>query len=357
MLRRVLIAYTSWPPIIEYLKAAFARRGIEVKALYADENTWFDLFVIRRLNKLAHNFRIIPKSKNFFEDHPLSHINFRSARLRDAISTYNPDLVFHIRGLGFRPWAFDGARVKFAWWVEADERVAEALSEVPWFDRFFFINSSSVHAAQRAGFGHTSYLPHAVDATVFRPLEGVRKDLDFCFVGRWLEKRQRFIEAALDVSENGAVYGPRWYRETFRDRRFRRIVKGRRIAGEALVRLYNRTKIVLNITTWGADGGSGRSGMTMRLFEVPATGSFLLTDHSAEMNLALTPGLHVETFSDLEDFRKKMLFYLNNAPARERIAAQGMPHVRAHHSYDCMVDSILASYEQVSARIGQNIVA
>jgi hypothetical protein len=135
-------------------------------------------------------------------------MNYRSTRLREAIRAQDPDLVFQIRGLGFRRWAFEGARRKFAWWVESDERVQEALSEASWFEHFFFINSSSVEAARRAGFRHTSYLPHAVDPTVFRPLEGVAKDLDFCFVGLWSEKRQRFLEAALEVSEKGAVYGP-----------------------------------------------------------------------------------------------------------------------------------------------------
>jgi spore maturation protein CgeB len=345
MLRRVLIAYTSRPPIIQYLSAAFARRGIEVRAVFADENTWFDRLVIHHLNKLAHNFRIIPKSKNFFEDRPASHMNFRSARLRDAIAAYDPDLVFHIRGLGFRDWAFDGARRKFAWWVESDERLKEALGEVPWFDHYFFINSASVAAAQRAGYAHASYLPHAVDASVFRPLPKVVKDIDFAFVGLWSERREQFLDAALEVSQNGALYGPKWFMKTFHDRRFRRILKGSYIADEPLVRLYNRAKVVLNITSWGAGGGAARSGLTMRLFEVPATGSFLLTDPSAELGLSLKAGVHVDTFSDVESFKKKLRFYLDYATERQKIAVQGLQHVRAHHSYDCMVDSILAACE------------
>jgi len=347
MLRRVLIAYTSRPPIIDYLTAAFARRGIEVRAVFADDNTWFDRLVIHHLNKLAHNFRLIPKSHHFFEDRPASHMNFRSARLRDAIAAYNPDLVFHIRGLGFRAWAFDGARRKFAWWVESDERVDEALREVPWFDRYFFINSTNVEAAHRAGHAHASYLPHAVDASVFRPLPGVAKDIDFAFVGLWSERRQQFIEAALEVSRNGALYGPKWYRKTFPDRRFRRIFRGRYIDGAPLVRLYNRAKVVLNITSWGANGGASRSGMTMRTFEAPATGSLLLTDHSAELSLAVTPGSHVDTFSDLGDFKMKLRYYLDHAPERQWIAVHGMQHVRVHHTYDAMVDSILAAYEDL----------
>jgi hypothetical protein len=334
----VLIAYTSRPPTIEYLKAAFARRGIEARGLHADDNTWFDRFVIRRVNKLAHNLRIIPKSRNLFEDHPWSHMNYRSSRLHSAIADYDPDLVFLIRGLGFRSWAMQGARTKLGWWVEADERVDEALKEVPWFDGYFFINSSSVEAARRTGHPHIHYLPHAVDPAVFRQLSGVPRDIDFSFVGLWSKKRQHFLETALDVSANGAVYGPKWYAKTFKDARFRRIVKGRYIGGEPLVRLYNRTKVVINVTNWGA--AAGRSGMTMRAFEVPATGTLLLTDHSIEIARAVTPGEHVETFTDLEDFQRKLHLYLSNEAARERIAAQGMAPGRAHCTYDAMADQI-----------------
>jgi spore maturation protein CgeB len=188
-----------------------------------------------------------------------------------------------------------------------------------------------------------------VDPSAFRPLIDVPKDLDFCFVGSWSTKRQRFIDAALDVSGNSAVYGPKWFRKTFKDRRFRRAVKGRYIGGEALVRLYNRSRIVINVTEWGANAGASRSGMTMRLFEVPATGSFLLTDDSAETSLAVTPGRHVETFSDIEDFKSKLRFYLDNAEARGRIAAQGLQHVRANHTYDRMADTLIAAYDELTA--------
>jgi glycosyltransferase involved in cell wall biosynthesis len=346
-LRRVLIAYTSRPPIIEYLKSAFARRGVEARGLHADENTWFDRWVIHRANKLAHNFRIVPKSRNLFEDHPLSHMNYRSRRLREAIAAWDPDLVFLIRGLGFRKWALEDARTKFGWWVEADERVNEALSEAPWYDRYFFINSASVEAARAAGYDHAAYMPHAVDPAVFRPLPGVEKDLDFCFVGLWSRKRQQYIEAALEVTGNGAVYGPKWFAKTFRDRRLIRIVKGRHIAGEPLVRLYNRAKVVINVTEWGAGGGARRSGMTMRLFEVPATRTLLLTDSSADIELAIQPGEHVATFADIDEFKRKLRFFLKDSQARERIAEQGFQHVRANCTYDAMAEKLIAAYDEV----------
>jgi spore maturation protein CgeB len=347
MLRRVLIAYTSRPPIIEYLKAAFARRGVDVKGVFADQNTWFDRFVIHWVNKLAHNFRLLPKSRNLFENHPAAHINYRSARLRSAIAAWDPDLVFVIRGLGYRAWAAERARTRFGWWVEADERIGEALGDVAQFDRFFFINSSSVEAARQAGYIHCAYMAHAVDPAVFRPLPGVPKSLDFAFVGLWSPKRQQYLDAALDVSGNGAVYGPKWRRKTYKNARLRRIVKGRYIDGEPLVLLYNSAKIVINVTEWGAACGTRRSGMTMRLFEVPACGTLLLTDRSAEIDAAVTPGEHVATFADVEEFRAKLAYYLENEQERSRIAANGMAHVRAEHTYDRMADSLIGAYQEV----------
>lgn len=346
----MLVAYTSRPPVIEYLRSAFARRGIEVRGLHADQNTAFDRLVIHRANKLAHNLRLIPKSRNLFEDHPLAHMNYRSRRLREAIAGWQPDLVLLIRGLGFRRWALDGARARFGWWVEADERVAEALGEASWYDRYFFINSASVEAARAAGYEHAAYLPHAVDPAVFRPLPGVPKDLDFCFVGLWSRKRQQYIEAALDVTPAGAVYGPKWLRKTFRQGRLRRIVKGRYIGGHELVRLYNRAKVVINVTEWGAQAGAKRSGTTMRVFEVPATGSLLLTDGSTDLSLSLAPGEHLATFDGLDDFRSKLAFYLGNDEARERVARQGLRHVREHCTYDRTAERILTAYEALRAR-------
>jgi len=198
MLQRVLIAYTSRPPTIEYLRSAFGRRGIAVEGVYADENTLFDRFVIHRLNKLAHNFRHHPEEQVSFRGPSWAHMNYRSSRLRSAIRAFDPDLVLLIRGMGFSRVGDRRRAAKFGWWVEADERVQEALAEVPWFDRFFFSSiSASVEAARRAGYRHTAYLAHAVDPAVFRPLEGVAQGSRFLF-------RRAVVEEAPALHPGGA---------------------------------------------------------------------------------------------------------------------------------------------------------
>ena len=122
-------------------------------------------------------------------------------------------------------------------------------------------------------------------------------------------------------------------------------MKGRYIGGDALVRLYNRAKVVINVTNRGAKADLARSGMTMRLFEVPATGTVLLTDPSAELERTVYPGKHVATFSGPGEFKEKLRYYLEDDAAREENAAEGMRHVRRHHSYDRMVDDLITAYE------------
>jgi glycosyltransferase involved in cell wall biosynthesis len=348
MLKKILLVYSARPPTIRYLRLAFERAGVEARCLYADENTGFDRLLIRPINKLSHNLRILPKSRNFFEGHPLSHMNHRSARLKAEIGKFDPDLVFLIRGISFRTQALAEARMRFAWWVEAEERVSEPLAEVNEFDWYFFMNSSSVEVARARGHPHVSYLSHAVDTDFFQPLEGHKQDLDFCFVGAWSEKRQRHIEALLDITRSGAIYGPRWQKNVWKNPRFRGLVKGSYIEGQQLVDLYCRSKIVLNITNWGKGEGLARSGMTMRVFEVPATGSFLLTDESNEMHDIVKPEVHVGTFSDVADFRTQFERYLRDDALRLRIAQQGMAHVRANSSYDHLAAEIIKKYEELA---------
>lgn len=345
-LRRVLIAYSSRPPILDYLGAAFARAGIETRNVLADENTWFDRHVIHRTNKLAHSLRLLPKSRNLFEQHPLAHYNHRSARLLSAWNEFRPDLLLVIRGINFRADVLDQIHPKFGWWVEHEGRVAEALRDIDSFDGYFFMNESCVQAARSHGFQQVGYLAHAVDPSVFCPLKGVFKRYDACFVGNWSPKRQQYVEAALAITPDIAIYGGKWLRKCWNRPAILKCWKGTYIDGEPLNRLYNESRVVLNVTNWGKGEGRARSGMNMRVLEVPATGSLLLTDESQEMNGFLTPGVHVATYDSLAEFVRRLDHFLTVPGDREAIASAGCAHVRRRHTYDHVVGVMLAGFEE-----------
>lgn len=350
-LKKILIAYSSTPPIISDLSEAFSKRGVEVEYVLADKNTWFDKWIIRRLNKQLHNLRLLPKSKALFFDHPLSHKNYRSAALAEKISSSNPDVVLIVRGIAFNNEVLPRAKTLFGWWVEKEERTSEALRELKLFDWYFFLAESSVEQAKASGFNNVSYQSHVVNPYRFYEIPGAAKKYDVCFVGNWSPHRQKYIDAALKVTSNVVIYGRKWRRNNMANAKVLRSVKGNWIDGEALNSLYNESRIVLNVTNWGAGVGRERSGMNMRVFEVPASGAFLLTDESREMGDYLIPGVHIGVFdeSDLPDFEKKLKHYLDNPEEREVIAREGCSHVRQKYTYEHAVDKFIDVYDMLMA--------
>lgn len=347
MLKKVLIVYSSKPPIAAYLASSFLEKGIEAKIVLVDKNHWFDKYVIHTINKQLHNLRILPKSKQLFSEHRFAHKNYRSEHLLNAYNEFSPDLVLLIRGISIKEDVLKQIRLKsklFGWWVEKEERIKEALAEIGFFDFYFFINSSCVTESINAGYTNVKLLHHSVDPKHFYKLENTHKKYDVCFVGNWSKKRQMVLEEVLQITENIAIYGGKWFSKNLLNPKIRCCVKGRYIDGESLVVLYNQSKIVLNVTNWGFGEGDRRSGMNMRILEVTATGSFLLTDGSKDLESVITPDEHLVVYGSMEDCLTKIKYYLENEPAREEIAKQGHRYVIENYNYGNIADEIKKAY-------------
>ena len=139
-----------------------------------------------------------------------------------------------------------------------------------------------VESAATAGHANASFLPHSVDLEECHPVAGVGQEYDLCFVG--------------------------------------------------------------NVTNWGNGEGGRRSGMNMRVLEVPATGAFLLTDGSRELGEFLTTGTHVATYEGVDEFAARIEYWLARPDECARIAEQGRAHVAAHYSYDGLVHAFVERY-------------
>jgi len=353
-LKKILIVYFSRPPIIEYLQRAFKDKGVEVRGFFSDANNWFDQYVIRPINKTAHNFRIIPKSRFLFENHPLCQLRYRNRKLLEAVEDFRPELVLIIRGYRYLPGTLAEIRRKsmlFGWWIEREEGAEEAVREVTYFDHYFFLHPSMVKTAEKRGLKNTGHIHHSVDTEVFRPL-GLPKKYDWSFVGGWSEARQEFLDKAIEVSPNGAIYGPKWKKKL--PDNARGVVRGDSIWGEGLVRLYNESRVVINHTHWGGGNGKTRTGMTMRVLEAAACGSCLLTDGSQNLASLVTPGVDVVSYKDLEDFGVQLKKLLTDDVLREKIASAGMERVRKNFSYNDIADKIMKTYEDLAAAAKRN---
>jgi len=120
---------------------------------------------------------------------------------------------------------------------------------------------------------------------------------------------------------NGAGKGTEQSRGN-RDLKARVVSRG--VWGEELLRVYNTSKIVLNITNWDP---ARYVALNQRVFDVPATGAFLLTDYSPELEEHYRIGDEIACYGDVEELREKARYYLAHDAERRAIAARG--HARA----------------------------
>jgi spore maturation protein CgeB len=121
-------------------------------------------------------------------------------------------------------------------------------------------------------------------------------------------------------------------------------VKARGAWGDALLSLYNTTKVVLNITNWDP---ARYVALNQRVFDVPATGAFLLTDYSPELEEHYRIGEEIACFSSAEELRDKAGYYLAHDAERQAIARKGYAKARTLPTIADRMRSVLRQLESL----------
>lgn len=75
------------------------------------------------------------------------------------------------------------------------------------------------------------------------------------------------------------------------------------------------------------------TAVNQRVFDVPACGAFLLTDHQESIEGLFEVGKEVVTYKDRGEIADLVRFYLRDDAARETIAGKGRERVLAEHTY------------------------
>lgn len=116
---------------------------------------------------------------------------------------------------------------------------------------------------------------------------------------------------------------------------YKKCYKGFVRSQEELAQIYNSSKINLNITE------QGNSSLNYRVFEVLASGGFLLTDEKKDVQKYFVPSKQLETYKDAFDLIDKTEFYLKNLNIARKIAHFGRDECIKNHSFNERVKVIL----------------
>lgn len=262
----------------------------------------------------------------------------RCARLLAAAREVRPDYLLVISTFTYPRFLLDalrrewGVRKAIGWCVEGPTWIGKPNAEADLYDHYFCIHrkgitNPKIRLLTALGFDPANY----------RRLDGEPKTHDLVFVGR--EKKRRVQWLSPLQGDGLQIWGPGWGRTTLADHH---AAEG--IFGAELNQLYNQAKIVLNVSAWeNGNDGDGASALNLRIFDVPATGSLLLTDYAPGIEEYLEPDKEVVIAHSPEEMHDKARYYLEHDAERERIARAGWEKVQQLETYPQKMQRLLAA--------------
>ena len=192
------------------------------------------------------------------------------------------------------------------------------------------------------------YLPLAVNYKSYRAEEG--KKYDISFVGRPLTPKRQKILAAL-IKEFGSKLNIFCYENHFLQslddmeqkqflteeelNTYKSAYRGFLKSEKEIANVYFNSKVNINITL------QGKSGMNYRVFEVLASGGFLLTDEREDVKKNFIISKELETYKNVDELVDKAAFYLKHPDIARKIAIIGYADVVKSHSYTARARFIL----------------
>jgi len=177
------------------------------------------------------------------------------------------------------------------------------------FDHVFVDFSESVDRLAEHGI-RAHWSPYAIELEEFAP-RTVTKTRDIAFVGT-LDQRPRRAELFKHLSEHFDVRAIGGY------------TAQNRVSPARIGEVYASARIVVNECL--------AEGLNFRAFEALASGSMLLTEHTAkDLPRLFRPGVHLATYTP-RNLLERVRFYLRHDAERESIARAGRDQVFARHT-------------------------
>ena len=251
-----------------------------------------------------------------------------SEMLREAVYYYHPDILFYFN---FHDWIEHSVWKEISnelptrtiiWLADDHWRYEETKPIWELFNLVVTTDKNGYEKRKKEGFSNVVLSQWGCNHFLYKNLN-LPKIYDVSFVGRCYGERQEFVEKLKRQGIKVTTFGQGWE-------------NGSRIPQTDLIRLYNQSKISLNLSF------SGNHTYTIkgRDFEAPGCGSLLLTKDSKEIAEYFVPDEEIVTYRTANDAAAKIKYYLRNEDEREKIAKKGYERVMREHTIENRLSKI-----------------
>ena len=252
-----------------------------------------------------------------------------SRMLRQAVYYYSPDLLFYFHYLDWidhEVWkevSYELPAKTIIWLSDDHWRFEETRGVWELFNVVVTTDREGYERRLRDGASHTILSQWGFNHYLYKRI-ATPKLYDLSFVGRCHGTRRSFIDTIEKRGVSVATFGQGWKRSS-------------RVTQADLIRIYSGSRISLNISLSSTGGKVQIKG---RDFEVPGSGSLLLTEASEELQSYFVPQEEIITYRDADDAVKKAAYYLEHDEERERICECGRKRALKDHTIEQRLEDI-----------------
>lgn len=232
------------------------------------------------------------------------------------------------------------------WFVEDYLRFTYWKQMAQYYDFVFTIQKgAAMQAIKAAGAGEVHYLPTACDPDVHVPLnlsdqDKARWGSPISFVGAGYYNRQQMFASFANMPFK--IWGTEWPT----NRPFDSMVQesGRRLSPDEYIKIFNSTQININLHSSAERAGVDPYGdfINPRTFELAACGAFQLCDERQLLPETFIPGKEIITFSDRDDLKAKIDYYLAHPEERQKVVNAARQRVLCEHTYQHRMHEMLS---------------
>ncbi len=210
------------------------------------------------------------------------------------------------------------------WLFDDDKRYPYTKELVKCFDKV--VTTLKERHEQRKKEGVNSITAQfAANHYLYRELP-VEKKYDVVFIGQNFENREEYLNYLLENGIDIKVFGKGWKNSS-------------RVSQTQMIEIINQSKIVLNFSR--SAGNPNLKYLKGRIFEVTATGSFLLTEICEGLEEYFEIGKDIDVFKNKIQLLEKVVFYLNNSDIREKMAHNAKEKVLNNYTVEKYLNFVL----------------
>lgn len=282
----------------------------------------------------------VEKFNNRARFFPLEYLNQKicNRTLIKKVAAYKPDLVFLLKAENIFASTIQIIKDRYGcklinfytdnpftvWNGNSNTHVLQSL---PLYDCFMSWSSMLTPALLSAGSKHSCMFPFAYDQQIFNTTEhntDIAQQFDVCFIGTWEPAREAWLTKIIEQlpGVSLAIWGNQW-QEQCHNTALKKFLWGPAIYGSSMIQAFRASKIVLNFIRT-----QNMTAHNMRTFEVPASGSFLLTERTAQQaEVLFKEHESIACFQTPEELIEKITFYLQHSDVRNAITKKGCERV------------------------------